>query len=207
MSYAQQIRRAQLRRILLFYDSTCTRNPLTISSMLFTLKLYGFPQNRRAPAAFPVCGRCSNWKKWSECKVNLLFLDIYYDISFLIAVVDVLLAITSFQKNKTTGRYLAFACIGAAIVDISYLLSISLKQYFAMSVMSSIYFIPIDFMLICLLVFTVYITKGRFTRTGKTLLFLCTSYALFELFVFAVNPFREIAVHYVWRDTLIASYS
>ena len=68
--------------------------------------------------------------------MNLLFLDIYYDISFLIAVVDVLLATTSFQKNKTTGRYLAFACIGAAIVDISYLLSISLKQYFAMSVMN-----------------------------------------------------------------------
>ena len=139
--------------------------------------------------------------------MNDVFLDIYIKISILIAVVDVILAKQSFQKNKTTGRFLGYACLGAAVVDISYLISILVDQYLCMSVMSSIYFVTIDVMLICLLIFTVYFTKGSFTKPGRTALGLCILYAFFEVIVFAVNPFCEIAIHYVWRDTFISRYS
>ena len=93
------------------------------------------------------------------------------------------------------------------MVDISYLVSILNDEYLCMSVMSSVYFVTIDIMLLCLLVFTVYFTKGSFTKTGKLLMGLSVLYTAFEIGVFAVNPFREIAIHYVRRDTLIAKYS
>lgn len=138
--------------------------------------------------------------------MNASFLDVYIFISILIALVDAGLAVESFQKNKTTGRFLGYACAGAAVVDISYLISILNDEYLCMSVMSSIYFVTIDIMLLCLLVFTVYFTKGSFTKSGKLLLGLCVLYAAFEVVVFAVNPFHEIAIHYVRRNTLIAKY-
>ena len=134
------------------------------------------------------------------------FLSGYIKISIVIALIDVLLAIKSFQKNKTTGRFLGFACVGAAVVDLSYLVSILSSGYFCMSVMSSIYFVTIDVMLLCLLVFTVYFTKGSFTSSGRRLLTTAVAYAFFEFLVFAVNPFCEIAIHYVPHETPITNY-
>lgn len=139
--------------------------------------------------------------------MNEIFLESYIVISVLIALTDAVLSKKSIQKNKTTGRFLGYACAGAAVVDISYLISILNDSYLCMSVMSSIYFVSIDIMLLCLLVFTVYFTKGKFTKTGKTVFGLISLYTIFELVVFAVNPFFEIAIHYVHRDTVIAKYS
>ena len=139
--------------------------------------------------------------------MNAWFLNFYIEISVLIAVADGILAIKSILKNRTTGRYLGFACAGAAVVDISYLISILNNDYRCVSVMSSIYFVNIDVMLICLLIFTVYFTKGEFTKSGKTAIAFSIFYAIFEAVVFAINPFYEIAVHYVRRDTYIAKYS
>ena len=91
--------------------------------------------------------------------MNGMFLDCYIKVSVLIALIDIVLAIKSFQKNETTGKFLGYTCIGAAVVDISYLISILNDDYMYMSIMSSIYFVTIDIMLLSLLVFTVYFTK------------------------------------------------
>ena len=134
-------------------------------------------------------------------------INAYIVISIIIAATDILLAVKSFKKNKTTGRFLGFACMGAAIVDISYLISIISGSYMCMAAMSSIYFISIDFMLVSLLIFTVYFTKGKFSGYGKWMVAFCFLYCIYELIVFAVNPFMEIAIEYKPRDTLIAKYS
>ncbi|MDY3918709.1 MAG: diguanylate cyclase [Candidatus Limivivens sp.] len=139
--------------------------------------------------------------------MNEIFLEGYIIVSVLIAWMDLILAGKSFQKNKTTGRFLGCACAGAAVVDISYLISILNDSYLCMSIMSSIYFVSIDVMLVCLLVFTIYFTKRTFTGTGKRIMKLIVLYTLFEMVVFAVNPFCEIAIHYVRRNTMIAKYS
>ena len=139
--------------------------------------------------------------------MNNLFLDAYTVVSILIALADLILAVRSLMRNTTAGRYLGYACVGAAVVDISYLVSILSDSYLCMSVMSSIYFSTIDVMLLCLLVFVVYFTKGSFSRLGRRLMLLAVAYTLFEIIVFAVNPFSEIAISYIPRDTLIARYS
>ena len=56
--------------------------------------------------------------------MSATFLDIYFVISIIIAFLDAILAIKSFRKNKRTGRFLGYACAGAAVVDLSYLISI-----------------------------------------------------------------------------------
>lgn len=136
-----------------------------------------------------------------------MFLDAYILLSILIALMDLYLGVLSIRKNRTTGRYLGLACIGAAIVDLSYLISILSDSYLCMSVMSSIYFIDIDFMLLNLVAFTVYFTKGSFVNGGKKAMRLAVFYAVFEVIVFSVNPFCEITVHYVKRNTQIAQYA
>lgn len=136
-----------------------------------------------------------------------MFSDAYILLSILIALMDLYLGVLSIRKNRTTGRYLGLACIGAAIVDLSYLISILSDSYLCMSVMSSIYFIDIDFMLLNLVAFTVYFTKGSFVNWGKKAMRLAVFYAVFEVIVFSVNPFCEIAVHYVKRNTQIAQYA
>ena len=136
-----------------------------------------------------------------------VMINAYIVISIIIAATDILLAVKSFEKNKTTGRFLGFACMGAAIVDISYLISIISDSYMCMAIMSCIYFISIDFMLVSLLIFTVYFTKGKFSGYGKWMVAFCFLYCIYELIVFAVNPFMEIAIEYKPRDTLIAKYS
>lgn len=139
--------------------------------------------------------------------MNEVVLKIYVFLSIIIAATDIILAMKSIKKNKTTGRFLGLACIGAAIVDISYLISIISDSYMAMSVMSSIYFVSIDYMLVCLLIFIVYFTKGRFSKYGRAAIGVCFFYCLYELVIFAINPFKNIAIGYVRRDTVIAKYS
>ena len=139
--------------------------------------------------------------------MNELLLKTYIIISVLIALADILLSIISIQKNKTTGRYLGFACAVAAVVDISYLISILNDSYLCMSIMSSIYFASIDIMLVCLLVFTVYFTKNDFTKHLKIITGVSFSYTVFEIIIFAIKPVSEIAIRYIPRDTIIARYS
>ena len=139
--------------------------------------------------------------------MNATFLDSYIAISVLIALIDGILAVKSLRKNKTTGLYLGYACAGAAVVDLSYLVSILSDNYLLMSSMSSIYFVTIDVMLLNLLTFTVYFTKGRFTKIGKWFIGLSILYTAFEIVVFSLNPFSEIAIHYIRRDTFFAKYS
>ena len=139
--------------------------------------------------------------------MNEVVLKIYVFLSIIIAATDIILGMKSIKKNKTTGRFLGLACIGAAIVDVSYLISIISDSYMAMSVMSSIYFVSIDYMLVCLLIFIVYFTEGRFSKWGRAAIGVCFFYCLYELVIFAINPFKNIAIGYVRRDTVIAKYS
>ena len=139
--------------------------------------------------------------------MSALFLKCYIVVSVLIAAVDGYLAFIAFRKRTPQGFYLGAACVGAAVVDVSYLISILGDSYLLMSMMSSIYFVTIDIMLLCLLMFTVYFTKGKFTDVGKLVMRVCVCYTIFEILVFAINPFREVAVQYIPRDTVIARYA
>lgn len=136
-----------------------------------------------------------------------VFLDCYIKISVLLAGADLFLALKAAKKNNTTGKFLGLTCLGAAVVDISYLVSILTERYLCVSVMSSVYFISIDSMLVCLLIFTVYYTKNGFPDKWKRAIRVIKGYVLFEIAVFTINPFWEIAVSYERRSAFFVKYS
>ena len=135
------------------------------------------------------------------------FITIYGLVSVFIAIVDLYLAAKSFENESALGKYLGWSCIFAAVVDVSYLVSIVAENYLLMSIMSSIYFAAIDVMLLLLIRFSVYFINGSFSSLGRRLMLAGCAYALFEVIVFAVNPFYEIAIHYVPRATELAKYA
>lgn len=136
------------------------------------------------------------------------FLPVLYRIVFiLIALVDVILAGKSINKKGNIGKYLGYACFGAAIVNISYLVSIFHENYFVISLASSIYFASIDWTLVALLIFAGYFTKHTVKKPDRFIRAFVLSYLAFDTIVFLINPFHEIAVSYVHRGTLFARYS
>ena len=94
--------------------------------------------------------------------MNQVIVNGYIYISIFIAMTGVILSVKSFQKNKTTGFFLGCACAAAAVVDISYLVSILSEDYFCVSVMSSSYCASVDVVLLCLLICTGNCTKNKF---------------------------------------------
>ena len=134
-------------------------------------------------------------------------INIYIIVMIMIAIMDVVLGIKSINKNNIIGRLLGLVCIWATVIDISYLFSILSDTYMYVSIASSIYFISIDGVLICLLLFTIYFTKNGISTYEKIIVKVCGVYGLFEMVLFAINPFFHICIDYIKRDTEIAQYS
>lgn len=134
-------------------------------------------------------------------------INIYIIVMIMIAIMDVVLCIKSINKNNIIGRLLGLVCIWATVIDISYLFSILSDTYMYVSIASSIYFIGIDGVLICLLLFTIYFTKNGISTYEKIIVKVCGVYGLFEMVLFAINPFFHICIDYIKRDTEIAQYS
>ncbi len=132
---------------------------------------------------------------------------VYLLVLIVIAVMDGVLGVKSIRKRTKTGQFLGCACIWATVIDLSYLCTILSTSYRFVSVMSSLYFMGIDGVLLNLLIFTIYFTKGDFSRLEHLLTRACLAYAAFDFAVLAVNPFRPIAIDYVPRDTIISHYS
>ncbi len=124
-----------------------------------------------------------------------------------IAVMDGVLGVKSIRKRTKTGQFLGCACIWATVIDLSYLCTILTTSYRFVSVMSSLYFMGIDGVLLSLLIFTIYFTKGDFSRLEHLLTRACLAYAVFDFAVLAVNPFCHIAIDYIPRETIISHYS
>lgn len=131
----------------------------------------------------------------------------YTMVSICIAMIDLLIAGYIYYLKKKHGRTLASACVMAAVVDICYLVSILSEDYMTVSVFSSMYFFSISVMLNLLAHFVWYYVHGKPSPFVQRLFMFYTFYLAFEFVVFAVNPFREIAFHCVYRDTPISHYA
>ena len=130
----------------------------------------------------------------------------YAVFTFILVFVDCWFAYKSYQKKTLEGLYLAKCSALAAFIALSYLISIVMTDHMIVSIMSSIYFVCIDWLLIMMIRFvTVYTTRAKEVIT-ITAMRVVQAYAWFETLVFAINPFKEIAISYVPRDTPIAFY-
>lgn len=134
-------------------------------------------------------------------------LHIYIFLSVVLAVFDLIFARICLKKEEKVGKLLGYTAIGGAAVDLTYLLSVLTKDYFTASVMSSAYFVSIDWLLLSSLEFINHYTNQKrtpFKHRAKRNAYI---YAAFETVVFAVNPFWEIAITYAENGEPYASFS
>lgn len=133
---------------------------------------------------------------------------IYYTIASLVfAALDLLLARMSYLKKGILGKSLAATCVGCALVDLTYLVSIWSESAIVNACMSSLYFICVDVMLVALLFFLSHFTKRSMSRLGRFGLGFCVVYTLVEIVLFAINPFCDFIISYVPRNTPFAKFA
>ena len=125
----------------------------------------------------------------------------------LIVLIDLVIAFKSYRKGGQEGLSLALCSALSAIIAFTYLGSVVEEEYRAVSVMSSVYFIGIDWMLVTLLWFVTVYTNGGYPPERSVPGMVVKAYAIFDTIIFAINPFKEIAISYVRRDAPIAFYA
>lgn len=130
----------------------------------------------------------------------------YILLSVALAAADLVIAWKAYRKENKTGEYLAVTGIFAAIVNISYLISIFVFNYRVHSLLESIYFVSIDFMLLSLAGCVATVTGWYGKKTAQLFFGVLSLYCAIELIVFAINPFKEIAISYVYQGTSVAMY-
>jgi len=131
----------------------------------------------------------------------------YYTFaSVIFAVADLFVAYLCFRRKGVLGWSLGATCVGGALVDLSYLVTCWIDNYFVFSCMSSLYFVCVDFMLVGLVTFLVRFTQHKELMIGKVFPKVCFAYSCIEAVFFAVNPFKEIVISYVPRATEFAKF-
>lgn len=126
--------------------------------------------------------------------------------SLLFAALDIFVAILSFKKGGMRGNALALTCVGCAVVALSYLGSAFSDGERLFSCLSSLYFVSIDFMLFCLVVFVLDFCRIKRTNLGYGLMKVAFFYAIFDALIFTANIFTNVAVSYVPRATPLAKF-
>lgn len=136
-----------------------------------------------------------------------LFLIEYIIASLVFAVVDVLLAVASFRKKDFRGRALGYTCVGCAIVDLAYLGSVVCDIPFLYSCFSSVYFFSVSFMVLALVCFTREFCDMRLSKAGKIFLRIAGCWLIVDAVTFVLNPFTDLVISFVPRDTEFAKFS
>lgn len=133
-------------------------------------------------------------------------INVYIAISVIVAIVDIGVMVSCLRKRSDLGRVLAHTVGCATAVDLTYLFGILSNNYFFASVMTSAYFVSIDWMVLSLVSFIFLFTNQPRTELSRTLNQIAVGYACFETVLYAINPFWEIAVTYVTLPQRFAQF-
>ena len=124
----------------------------------------------------------------------------------LVCMIDVIIAMKAIDHGGKKGIWMGCACLGAFAVTLSYIISLFVQDYFLYSVLSSIYFGGIDFTLFTLLIFNWYFINPSGDKPSGWLYKAIFAFTVLDILVFAVNPFYEIAISYVYHPAKISCY-
>lgn len=133
-------------------------------------------------------------------------INVYIAVSVIVAIVDIVVMVSCLRKHSDLGRLLAHTVGCATAVDLTYLFSILSDNYFFASVMTSAYFVSIDWMVLSLVGFIFLFTNQPQTELSRTLHKISIGYACFETVLYAINPFWEVAVTYVTLEQRFAQF-
>lgn len=135
------------------------------------------------------------------------FVTVVMLISISIALMDLMIAKKSFAENKKEGFYLGRSCLLAALVDISYLLSILVEDRLIYACLTSIYFITIDLMLNYLVKFVLEFTKSPQNRVHRFIFRFSKIYMVLDILLLISNPWTFVCVEYLPRNAILGKYA
>ena len=124
----------------------------------------------------------------------------------LVCFFDLFIAVKAFGHGGARGSWLGCGCLGAFVVTLSYTISLFVKDYFTYSVLSSVYFGGIDLTLVSMLFFNWYFINPSSEKKVRIIYWLILALAVLDAAVYAVNPFYEIAISYVYHPARVACY-
>lgn len=120
-------------------------------------------------------------------------LTVYTIVVGLFTLIDLSFVLLAFGKKERIGDALGFVAAFAGVIKLSYLCSISVRSQLLTSIMSSLCFIGIDWLLVFLVYFALLATGMQ--RSRRLFRIIC-GYALFDSLVLLVNIFTGVAVGY-----------
>ena len=135
------------------------------------------------------------------------FVAVFSTVCIFLSAFDFFFSYRAFQKTEKIGKWLGLSAASAGVVTLSYLYSILTLDYLHASILSSIYFLMIDWLLVCLVHFCYLFTGLHDVRGSRLIRRFIIAFACFDSLVFLINISREIAVHYVARNTFIAHFA
>lgn len=140
---------------------------------------------------------------------NLLFILFYFVISCGIICRETILFLRCLDKNNQAKIYLGICSLFAALVLITYSVTIFLDtstHYFLVSLFSSLYFASIDAMLAVFVLFIFHFTQVKISKTNFRLLRILQYIVIFDIISLLLNPIFGHCVDLQVRDTFIANY-
>ena len=138
--------------------------------------------------------------------MELTFAVIFVAIAIVIIIFDLYFAARSYREFTVAGKYLGRAAVLASLVIGTYLVSILCRDYFAASMMCSLYFLLIDWMLLTLLQFVIILSKRVPLEKDIPLMWVLRGVAVADSIVMLINPFHEIAIRYIPITSIIAHF-
>ena len=135
-----------------------------------------------------------------------IYFAVYTVVAFLLSGVDFYFAFRAFRKREKLGKALGYSALFAGIITMAYVLSVNASGDAMVSVMSSITFISIDCMLVCLAYFAFLVTGLNGRKGSRAINDTIRTFASADIIVMLVNIFTGFAVTYVRLDPVGISY-
>ena len=131
---------------------------------------------------------------------------LFIAVSIAFILIDVAVVVASLREHDREGYILSITITCAALVDIFYLLSVVVTDYFLMSTFSSAYFICVDLAIASLLAFLFSYCDLWHTTLCRVVMIIVTVVALVDITFLAINPTYEVALTYIYDEGSLAHW-
>lgn len=135
------------------------------------------------------------------------FTVVYVCISLLVVYFDIFTAYKCLGLKRKSSNWLALTCIGAAMVQIAYLVSVFVSSYRAMSVFMSLYFTSVSITVFAFFVFFRIYVRSGFGKREIISFWALIGWLVFDITCNVINTFKEIVVQYYSNGQSVARYS
>lgn len=135
------------------------------------------------------------------------FLDVFVSLNIIFLLFDLLLSAFCFKDRTNNRRIFAVALYFAASAIVSYIITIYVRDYFWFSLCSSLYFLSIDWCLAFFFYFSCLLIRKQNDKYLNMMIKVYFAYAIIDTIICLINPFYEISISYIPRDTIVSVFA